>query len=168
MNALARNLSSTAVTTSANSPQDPWRKLGDVTAKLLREIFSGRCEVRAILCEAAKLTLHEAVDVLQRDAECDGLVDMLGQDAVQAMIAEAFGPVASATNAAPQNKNLTNSNADKMWTAANAASRLPASTIAAADYLVRLKDGGRLRAWLARHSRAERIGIIKHIRRHQS
>ena len=96
MNALARDLSSTAVTTSANSPQDPGRKLGYLTAEPLREIFRERCEVRAILCEAANRTLHEAVDVLQRDTERDGLVDLIGQDAVQAMIAEAFREVGDA------------------------------------------------------------------------
>jgi hypothetical protein len=68
----------------------PWRKLGDVTAVVLRKIFRERCEARAILYEAAELSLHEAIDVLQDDAKRTGLVGMLGQAAVQAIIAEAF------------------------------------------------------------------------------
>jgi hypothetical protein len=34
--------------------------------------------------------LHDAVDQLQHDAERDGLIDRLGQDAVQAIMSEAF------------------------------------------------------------------------------
>jgi hypothetical protein len=40
-------------------------------------------------------SLHEAVDVLQRDAVRDGLVDELGQDEVQRIISEAFAAVPS-------------------------------------------------------------------------
>ena len=56
-------------------------------------IFKERCEVRAILVEAAVYDLHEAVDVLQADAVESGLVADLGQDEVQAIMAEAFGRV---------------------------------------------------------------------------
>ena len=69
MNALARDLSSTAVTQSISAEQ----------------IFRERCEARTILYEAAELSLREAVDVLQADAERTGLVNMLGQDAVQSL-----------------------------------------------------------------------------------
>jgi hypothetical protein len=37
--------------------------------------------------------LHEAVDELQAAAERDGLVDWLGQDTIQAIMAEAFREV---------------------------------------------------------------------------
>jgi hypothetical protein len=68
----------------------PRRRVGDVTAELLREIFRERAGARAILVEACVYTLHEAVDVLQADAERTGLVDAIGTDSVQVLIAEAF------------------------------------------------------------------------------
>jgi hypothetical protein len=38
-----------------------------------------------------------------------------------------------------------------------------ASTLQAAEYLVRQGDAERLRSWLARHSADERAAIIKHL-----
>jgi hypothetical protein len=51
--------------------------------------FRLRCWARASLYRAGEFSLHEAVDALQSDA--GGLVDAIGQDAVQGMLAEAFG-----------------------------------------------------------------------------
>jgi hypothetical protein len=56
-------------------------------------IFKERCEARAILFAAGEYDLHDAVDVLQAAAEASGLVDEIGQDAVQTIMAEAFGRV---------------------------------------------------------------------------
>jgi hypothetical protein len=56
-------------------------------------IFSARCEARAMLWAAGEFDLHEAVDKLQHDAERDGLVADVGQDAVQEIISKAFGVV---------------------------------------------------------------------------
>jgi hypothetical protein len=53
-------------------------------------VFKARAEARAILWAACEIDLHEAVDVLQEDAERDGLVTLLGQDAVQAILHDAF------------------------------------------------------------------------------
>jgi hypothetical protein len=39
---------------------------------------------------AGELTLHESVDALQVAAVVSGLVDEIGQDAVQLILAEAF------------------------------------------------------------------------------
>ena len=55
--------------------------------------FQARCEARAILFAAGELTLHQAVDLLQHDAIANGLVDTIGQDAVQATISEPFARV---------------------------------------------------------------------------
>ena len=55
------------------------------------DIFRERCEAQAYLVEIGELSLHQAVDVLQSDAARDGLVDQLGQDGVQAIMADAFG-----------------------------------------------------------------------------
>jgi hypothetical protein len=54
--------------------------------------FRARCEARALLFVAGEFELHEAVDVLQADAEAGGLVNAIGQDAIQAILAEVFGP----------------------------------------------------------------------------
>ncbi len=54
-------------------------------------VFKARAEARAILWEACEYELHEAVDVLQADAVSTGLVARLGQDAVQQILADAFG-----------------------------------------------------------------------------
>jgi hypothetical protein len=53
-------------------------------------VFEARAEARAILWAACEIDLYEAVDVLQADAVRDGLVDQLGQDRVQQIIADAF------------------------------------------------------------------------------
>jgi hypothetical protein len=56
-------------------------------------VLRARAEARALLWQAGEFDLHEAVDVLQRDAERDGLITAIGQDAVQAIITEAFHKV---------------------------------------------------------------------------
>jgi hypothetical protein len=57
------------------------------------EVFTLRCWGRARLFAEGEIDLHTAVDVLQLDAERDGLVTLLGQDAVQKIISKAFGVV---------------------------------------------------------------------------
>ena len=56
-------------------------------------VFTARAEARALLWQAGEFDLPEAVDVLQTAAERDGLVTLLGQDAVQEIISKAFGAV---------------------------------------------------------------------------
>jgi hypothetical protein len=56
------------------------------------DAFYERCEARALLWSLGELDLTDAVDVLQRDAERDGLVELVGQDAVQQILADAFRP----------------------------------------------------------------------------
>jgi len=55
------------------------------------DVFALRAQARARLWAVGELHLHDAVDVLQRDAERSGLVDAIGQDAVQALMSAAFG-----------------------------------------------------------------------------
>ena len=45
---------------------------------------------RGYLWTVFELDLHEAVDVLQAEAECNGLVSRIGADGVQAILADAF------------------------------------------------------------------------------
>jgi hypothetical protein len=53
--------------------------------------FGLRCWARAYLVEHGMMFLQEAVDGLQDVAVSSGLVDLLGQDAVQSIMAVAFG-----------------------------------------------------------------------------
>lgn len=55
-----------------------------------KEIFRERCEARALLWCSGYLELHDAVDVLQFWAVKVGLVNEIGQDAVQRIMADAF------------------------------------------------------------------------------
>jgi hypothetical protein len=57
------------------------------------KVFIVRAEARALLWQAGEFDLHQAVDELQAAAERDGLVTLLGQDAVQEIISKAFGVV---------------------------------------------------------------------------
>jgi sirohydrochlorin ferrochelatase len=52
--------------------------------------FIARAEARALLWQTGEIDLHAAIDLLQLAAERDGLVDQLGQDRVQQLMAEAF------------------------------------------------------------------------------
>jgi hypothetical protein len=124
-----------------------------------REIFAARCQARAYLFAAGEIGLHEAVDVLQHDAEATGLVDELGQDEVQRILAEAFdvdivpdiSPGRHSTVSAVPAENLD----PQQHGVANA-------TLQAAEYLVRLDNPKGFEAWLLRHSPAERTEIIAH------
>ena len=54
------------------------------------QVFTERCDARALLWAACQIDLHTAVDVLQHSAERTGLVDEFGQDHVQRVMADAF------------------------------------------------------------------------------
>jgi hypothetical protein len=60
-------------------------------------VFGERCWARARLFAEGELELHEAVDELQNSATGNGLVAAIGQDAVQTMMADAFGAVRERT-----------------------------------------------------------------------
>jgi hypothetical protein len=68
--------------TAAVRPQDI--KLDPVA------VFEARAEARALLWRVGEIDLCAAVDKLQTDAERNGLVDEIGQDAVQEIISGAF------------------------------------------------------------------------------
>jgi hypothetical protein len=58
----------------------------------LLDVFIERAEARAYLWSIGELTLHEAVDVLQADAERDGLIERVGADTLQQILSDAFRP----------------------------------------------------------------------------
>ena len=53
-------------------------------------VFVARCEAQAILAAHGQVELADAVDTLQEAAVRAGLVDELGHDAVQHILADAF------------------------------------------------------------------------------
>lgn len=55
-------------------------------------VFRLRAEARAILTAHGMMTLHDAVDALQSAALTEGLVEDIGQDAVQEIMSQAFIP----------------------------------------------------------------------------
>jgi hypothetical protein len=57
--------------------------------------FRRCCDAHALRVLHGLISLHEAVDELQACAQRSGLVDLIGQDAVQALMSEAFAPVRS-------------------------------------------------------------------------
>jgi hypothetical protein len=56
-------------------------------------VFRTRCLAAANEYAVGKVDLISAVDQLQDFAFTCGVVDQIGQDQIQAIIAEAFGPV---------------------------------------------------------------------------
>jgi hypothetical protein len=124
------------------------------------DIFQERCEARAILVEACVFDLQQAVDGLQSTAEIHGLVDAIGQDAVQKMMAEAFAKVPVAGQFEADFRALADCLETITWPRLGAAR----STIMAAQYLVQLNDLPRLKNWLAKHSAAERAAIRRYFK----
>jgi hypothetical protein len=59
----------------------------------LTTLFRARAEARALLYAACEMDLHEAVDGLQAFAIESGLVEQIGQDAVQRILRDAFHAV---------------------------------------------------------------------------
>jgi hypothetical protein len=56
----------------------------------LLDAFAARADARAFLWSIGEYDLHDAVDKLQLDAERDLPIESIGQDAVQAIMADAF------------------------------------------------------------------------------
>jgi hypothetical protein len=102
------------------------------------EVFTARCEARALLFANGELPLHDAVDQLQNTAVGHGLIDLIGQDAVQAIMGAAFAVV-----------RLPEPEPDEVMASGY---RTPKSTIDAFWFVVGLNDPGRLKAWLRQHS----------------
>lgn len=56
----------------------------------LLDAFVARADARAFLWSIGEYCLHDAVDKLQTDADRDLLIERIGQDAVQGIMADAF------------------------------------------------------------------------------
>jgi hypothetical protein len=126
------------------------------------DVFEARCQARAHLCIEGEMELHEAIDELQDYAVASGLLDQLGQDAIQRMLAEAFTTVPRLDEAVKLIREIT----DFIETMPRTRSSVPTSTIQAARYLMKQGDPGALDAWLAQRSARECAAILQALKRH--
>jgi hypothetical protein len=63
-----------------------------MTAPAPLDVLTLRAWARAYLWSIGELTLHEAGDVLWRDAEAAGLIELIGPDGIQEILSTAFAP----------------------------------------------------------------------------
>ena len=76
------------------------------------EVFRLRCASRAKLWHTGQIDLHSGVDELQHSAEASGLIDAIGQDAVQGLMVEAFAPLRDDLRRAEKKKPPTDDEYD--------------------------------------------------------
>jgi hypothetical protein len=146
----------------------------------LQTVFAERCEARAILVFNGQLSLHQAVDELQNDAESSGLIDLIGQDAVQDIMGTAFAVADmlpdELAEACEAEIMLAAANLVRQWELADSRDRWkhtgeappqlprsprcapgttgpykPADSTVAAFWYVAAHEPDKLKAWLARH-----------------
>ena len=105
------------------------------------------------------MDLQNAVDELQESAVADGLVARLGQDLVQAVMAQAFATVRRSCRTEPNSPEILFWEQQRTLLPTVASSRL-----STAKYLINQNDPERLRGWLAKHTHAERIALLNQLR----
>lgn len=125
-----------------------------------QDVFELRCWARARLWREGEFDLPTAVDELQQAAVDSGLVETIGQDAVQAIMAAEF---ADPPEIVP----------DMVTDIVEAVEPEPRGQVAvsvlwAAEYLIQQNDPERLRKWLAGYSASERAAILDHIERKEA
>jgi hypothetical protein len=154
--------------------------------------FIARAKAKASAWKAGEISLHDAVDGLQQAAEAFGLVIELGQDAVQAIMVEAFAPLrddlprddydgstfAAACDAADekQRRKAEDPHLEKLrrlldddvsiesaWHQVSRPLGVPIATLWTAEYLLQLGDLERFAKWFDRHSAQERAAILQHL-----
>jgi hypothetical protein len=118
----------------------------------LPEIFRGFCETTARQHALGQMPLADAVDWLHDWAVTRNLVDELGEDAVQAIMADAFALVRIdiAARALPRRDGVAQ------------------STLDAATYLDQVGDGPRFARWLEEHHPDDQAAIIAYLERKRS
>jgi hypothetical protein len=114
------------------------------------EAFTLRCWARARLYRDGEIDLHDAVDQLQAAAVDYGLVERIGQDAVQQIVASAFAGVRYFPGPGIEPEPVT-------------VRGVARSTLVAAAYVVSQGDPTRLERWLDEHSATEREAIFTYI-----
>jgi hypothetical protein len=148
--------------------------------------FTERAKAKAAAWKAGEISLRAAIDGLQQAAEALGLVIELGQDAVQAIMVEAFVPLrddlprddydgstfAAACDAAdekqarhPPNPHLEKLRRLGAWHQVSRPLGVPIAVLWTAEYLLQLGDLERFAKWFDRHSAQERAAILQHLER---
>jgi len=127
------------------------------------EVFAARCQARAQLWCAGEFELRDAVDALQAAAIKLGLIQKLGQDAVQRIMAEPFTANPSLFDA-----ELSAAFVAEIERVCDEVNRrppsiAPISTLHAAEYLAQQNDPQRMRAWLEDRSADQRTAIRRHL-----
>jgi hypothetical protein len=116
------------------------------------DAFTIRAEARAALVAAGEMSLHEAVDGLQEAAVGGELVEQIGQDEVQAIMAAAFGRTLAHARTMPDPEPSVVAIAEPPPPRRR---ELAASTIDVLKYVIRQRDPEQLRRFLARRPRDE-------------
>jgi hypothetical protein len=150
---MTAHISPNSVTASATARADPLK------------VFIARAEARAILWAACEFDLHQVVDELQAAAGRSGLVVELGQDEVQAIMAQAFGAVRDDISDAEDQDFSQDEERPEISDCWLADSFRDACLKADAEHLARVGDAGRIRAWMAERSPRERVQIRECLRR---
>jgi hypothetical protein len=129
-------------------------------------VFTARAAARAMLWTAGELTLHTAVDELWAAAVRDGLVAKLGADEVQRLLADAFAPERDdldPDDVSPERDDPDDLVPDPIPEDPPSRPGAAASTLMAAEFLIREGDAERFRHWLDRHSAEEREAILQYL-----
>lgn len=118
----------------------------------LGQVFALRAEARALLYRVGALTLHEAVDTLQHDAERSGVELLGGQNRVQDIIAAALAAARDDLDDDPERD-----------------AGPPTSVLKCAEWLFfQTNSPKRFRTWLMQQAPAERAAIIHHLKNRRS
>jgi hypothetical protein len=157
--------------------------------------FIARAKAKAVAWKAGEISLHDAVDALQQAAEAYGLVIELGQDAVQALMVEAFAPLrddlprdeydgstfAAACDAADEKRRRKGEedphleklrelldddvSLESAWHQVSRPLGVPIATLWTAEYLLEQGDLERWKKWFDAHTAQERAAILQHLER---
>lgn len=130
------------------------------------EVFKHRCMARSMMLESGDLDLHEAVavDVLFDAVANRGLVDRLGEDAVQHIVADAFVVPHSTFTDACEFADEEYAREQQRRSKQQITAPLPTSVEQTAEWLrFVVKDPARFERWLNEHSEEQRKAILVHI-----
>jgi len=138
--------------------------------------FRGRCTWRAQQVRQGQIGRARAAELLQCNADMSGLVEQIGQDLVQAIIANSL-EAARSSYRNDEYDGLSGSFAracriadrqQRKWQNRQPNTEIPKhrvheSTLMAAEYLVRLGDVARFKNWLFEHSQEDVVAIVEHV-----
>jgi hypothetical protein len=140
----------TALAPAASRLADPW------------QVFLAQCQARALLFVACEYELHDAVDGLHAAAIKLGLVDQIGWDSIQAIMAETFASVRQLDRPLDLQDDVQPDPADEYAGLGHGFGW--ACRMADAERLIKHGNLQLLDHWLASRPERERALLIKRIR----